>query len=100
MLKRNWSFFGNTNTHACAHAGTHARVYKKYSNAPTNELNQGEAPAPKAKGSRDHAKAPPKKPLDLTSNEDFPTFAGKRNGGPAPVDGNKPAATWVRPAKK
>jgi len=40
------------------------------------------------------------KPLDLTSNEDFPTFAGKRNGGPAPVDGNKPAATWVRPAKK
>lgn len=60
----------------------------------------GEAPAPKAKGSRDHAKAPPKKPLDLTSNEDFPTFAGKRNGGPAPVDGNKPAATWVRPAKK
>jgi hypothetical protein len=73
-------------------------------NAPPAENDAqkdgGEAPAPKAKG-KDQGKAPAKKPLDLTSNEDFPTFApGKRNGGPAPVDGNKPAATWVRPSKK
>jgi len=73
-------------------------------NAPPAEIDAqndgGEAPAPKAKG-KDQGKAPAKKPLDLTSNEDFPTFApGKRNGGPAPVDGNKPAATWVRPSKK
>jgi len=35
------------------------------------------------------------KPLDLTSNEDFPTFVGR---GPAPSD--RPGPTWVRPARK
>lgn len=71
-------------------------------NAHVNEATKdgGEAPAPKSKG-KDPAKGGPKKPLDLTSNEDFPTFVKKRNGGPAPVDAAaKPAATWVRPARK
>jgi len=70
--------------------------------ANADSHNGDDAPAPKGKG-KGKAPAPaPAKPLDLTSNEDFPTFApGKRNGGPAPVDtANKPAATWVRPAKK
>jgi len=68
--------------------------------APSEAQKDGdEAPAPKPK-TKNEPKAAPKKPLDLTSNEDFPSFAVKRNGGPAPVDGSKPMATWVRPARK
>jgi len=74
------------------------------SNAPNAENvaqpDGDDAPAIKPKSKGNKSKAPAGKPLDLTSNEDFPTFAGKRNGGPMPVDGGKPAATWVRPAKK
>jgi len=81
-----------------ASAGGDAAAAKQENGA---QHDGDEAPAPKAKPkAKGNKAAPVGKPLDLTSNEDFPTFVGKRSAGPAPVEGNKPAATWVRPSKK